>query len=540
MSTNVPGSSEPEFLGPDSPAAGTTKPPRGGTGRRTGIIAAAAVAVVAAVGAGAYGVVQLMAGGSSPATAVPADALGYVSLDLDPSASQKIEAVKILRKFPGLKKELNVGSRDALRKAVFDEIVKSGDCQGIDYAKDVEPWIGERVAVAAVPDAEEGALPLFVLQVGDQDKARAGVRKLEKCGAAEDQEPDRTGVAFVGDYMLLAETQKEADSMAKDAEASTLADDDAFTSAMDRAGDPGIISMYASKDAPDAIGKAQSKGQAGMPGMSGSELDQLHTMFQDFDGAAGVVRFSDGAIEAEFTGKGLPSNIGAVDGDGGPDVATLPGTTAAAFSLAFRDGWLKDYLDTMNEVLGGGQSLDEMLGQAEQQTGLQLPEDLETLLGDGISVSVDAGADLKKLTESPDPTQVPAGIRIKGDSAKITAIIDKLKKAAGPDGDMVKVASGDGIVAVGLDPEYVDQLTKRGALGDVEAFSDVVPEADRATSVLYVNFDAGDGWAEELADLVSSGDAEVKQNIAPLDALGVSAWQDDDQVQHALLRLTTD
>jgi hypothetical protein len=30
------------------------------------------------------------------------------------------------------------------------------------------------------------------------------------------------------------------------------------------------------------------------------------------------------------------------------------------------------------------------------------------------------------------------------------------------------------------------------------------------------------------------------QNIAPLDALGISGWQDDDQVQHSLLRLTTD
>ncbi len=540
MSMNVPGASEPEFLGPDSPAPDDTEPPRGGSGKRTGVVALAAVAVVAAVGAGAYGVVQLMSGGSSPATAVPADALGYVSLDLDPSASQKIEAVKIMRKFPGLRKQLDIGSRDDLRKAVFDEMVTSGDCKGLDYAKDVEPWIGDRVALAAVPDSEEVALPLVVLQVSDQDQARAGVRKLEQCGAAEDQEPDRTGLAFVGDYLLLAETQKEADSIAQDAEASALADDQAFTSAMDRAGDPGIISMYASKDAPGVISRAQAKGQAGMPGMSGAELDQLDAMFKDFQGAAGVVRFSGGAVEAEFTGKGLPSEVGAVQGEGGPDVATLPGTTAAAFSVAFRDGWLKGYLDTMNKVLGDGQSLEEMLGQAEQQTGLQLPEDLETLLGDGVSVSVDAGTDLKRLTESPDPTQVPAGIRIKGDPAQITPIIDKLRKAAGPDGDLVKVADGDGVVAVGLDPEYVDLLTKKGALGDVAAFSDVVPEADRATGVLYVNFDAGDGWAEQLADLVSGGNAEVRQNIAPLDALGVSAWEDGDKVQHALLRLTTD
>ena len=67
----------------------------------------------------------------------------------------------------------------------------------------------------------------------------------------------------------------------------------------------------------------------------------------------------------------------------------------------------------------------------------------------------------------------------------------------------------------------------------------MVPEADRATGSLYVNFDAGDGWAEQLADALSDGDAEARSNIAPLDALGVSGWSDGD-VEHGLLRLTTD
>ena len=53
-----------------------------------------------------------------------------------------------------------------------------------------------------------------------------------------------------------------------------------------------------------------------------------------------------------------------------------------------------------------------MYAEGERATGLELPEDIETLLGDGISVSVDASADLQALTESPDPSQVPAGIRI--------------------------------------------------------------------------------------------------------------------------------
>jgi hypothetical protein len=535
MSTNDPGHSEPEYVGSDTPAAAPAdsgEPPRG-RGKRTGLVAAAAVAVVAAVGVGAYGVVQLMSGGSSAATAVPADAIGYVSLDLDPSASQKIEAFKMLRKFPSIKKEL--GGRDDIRKAVFEEIRTEGGCKELDYAKDVEPWIGNRIAVAAVPDSKKGALPLVVLQVTDGDKAKAGAAKLIECGDDGDS-ADKTGFAITGDYLLITETQKQADAMAKDAEAASLDDSDEFTTAMDRVGDPGIVTMYASKDAPDAVTTAIRNESGG----DAADAGQVEKMFKDFDGAAGVVRFADGAVEAEFTAKGLPNSMGAVSGEAGPDAATLPSTTAAALSVAFRKGWLDDYLEQMSQMMGDDASLEDLYAQGEQATGLQLPEDIETLLGDGISVSVDASADIKELAESPDPTKVPAGIRIQGDPDKIVPIIDKLKKAAGPDADMVEVGTGDGVVSVGLSRDYVDTLLKKGDLGSEKAFQKAVPEADKASSVFFVNFDAGNGWAEELADLLSDGDPEVKQNIAPLDAVGISGWVDDDKVQHGLFKLSTD
>ncbi len=405
----------------------------------------------------------------------------------------------------------------------------------LDYAEDVEPWIGNRVAVAAVPDSKKGALPLVVLQVTDEAKAKAGAAKIAKCGDAEGE----GGFAFVGDYMLIAETQKQADAMAKDAEAAPLADSSEFTTAMDRVGDPGILTMFVSKDAP----RAMSNGlRSGMHMESGATTpsDEVEKMFKDFDGAAGVVRFADGAVEAEFTAKGLPDSFGAVGGDAGPGVTTLPSTTAAAFSVAFRKGWLDDYLAQMDEMMGDDASLEEMYAEGERATGLELPEDIETLLGDGISVSVDATADLQELTESPDPTKVPAGIRIAGDPDKIVPIIDKLKKLAGPDADMIEVGTGDGVVSVGLSRDYVEKLLTNGGLGSQQAFDDAVPDADKASSVFFVNFDAGNGWAEELADLLSDGDPEAKQNIAPLDALGVSGWVDEDNVQHGKFRLSTD
>jgi hypothetical protein len=306
---------------------------------------------------------------------------------------------------------------------------------------------------------------------------------------------------------------------------------------MARVGDPGIVTMYAAKEAPAALRRAQREHGDGM----GRDSDlpgparQLDAAVRDFEGAAGVVRFKDGAVEAEFSTKGLGTDIVA-GSPSGPRVADLPGTTAAALSVAFEEGWLDSYLDSV----GSGRSLDEELAQAERFTGLELPEDIETLLGDGLTVSLDSRADLAALRGSGDLTELPAGIRIKGDADRITAIIDKLKAAAGGEVDTVQVRSRDGIVAVGTDPAYLESLLEKGDLGDTEALASVLPEADGANSVLFVDFDAGDGWAERLADQLSEGDPEVSANVAPLDAFGVTSRQDGDGVQHGLLRLTTD
>ena len=531
---------QPEYLG--SAAADSPAGPGSRRGRRTAVLTAAVVATVAAVGAGAYGVLQVMSGGSSPASAVPADAVGYVSLDLDPSAAQKIEAIEIFRKFPALREQLDIGSRDDIRRAIFRELQKQGDCTSLSYGDDVAPWIGDRVALAGVPASKasrDPVLPLVALQVTDQDRAETGIRALQKCSGDDDE----VAFASVGDYLLISTTQAEVDAMAENAESAPLAEDEDFTAWTDRTGDAGIVTMYASKEAADVVVDLadQTDRDSGdlEPGSTGSTRgEQLSAALDDFEGAAGVIRFRDGAVEAEFAAKGVSKGVGGSDADRGPDVTTLPGTTAAVLSVALQDGWLDDSMAGLRSSFGDG--FDQGLAQAEQQTGLKLPEDVETLLGEGVSISVDSSADLEAIAQSPDPASIPAGVRIKGDAPRITAVIDKLKAAAGPQADVVVVRTRGDLVAVGTDKGYVESLLEKGDLGGSASFTEVVPEAGRASGVFFVDFDAGNGWAEKLADLASDGDPSVAANVKPLDALGVSSWVDGDAVQHAMLRLTTD
>ena len=535
---------EPEYLG-DTPSTPTER-----GGRKWPLLGIAAAGVVGVVGLGGWAAMSLMGGGSQPAEAVPANAIGFVSLDLDPSAAQKIEAVQILRKFPAIEKDLKVSSQDDLRRWVFEEMQKDGVCEDLDYAADVEPWIGDRLAVAGVPAERAGGdpTPLVALQVTDAEAAKAGIARLAECGEAGAD----FGVAISGDYALVSDSQAHADALAASVAEGTLADDADFQKWTERVGDPGILTMYAAPGALDHLVDMQAAMPDELSGMPGSPMNpmfpqpdraamdkQLEQMAEDFEGMAGVIRFEDGAVEAEFAGESTPEDLMTPDGRAG--VTELPESTALALGVSLREGWAQQYVDLLGQMMGAGGSVDQMLAQAEAMTGLELPEDIERLFGDGFALAVDR--DLDVAAASQDPAAVPAGIRVSGDPAEINAVVAKIKAAIGPQADVLVVEEGDGVVAFGLAADYVRELAGEVALGDQATFQDVVPEADNAGALLFLDFDAVEQWvAQGMEQSGQAGPAErrVQENIAPLRALGLSASVDDDGSERALLRLSTD
>ncbi len=566
---------EPEYLGPDTPPARTAddraddRADDGADGRRARsrwVVGAAALGLVGAA-AGGWAAAQLLGGGEIPATAVPAIAVGYVALDLDPTAAQKVEALRIAKKFPALAEQLDLGVRDDLRRWLFDERFAEVGC-GLDYDDDVAPWIGDRMALAAVPGDDGAVAPLLVAQVADRDAARDTVAAIDTCARAARESiggeeaggrpdgplPERsTGVAFVGDYVLVAEDQEDADAFAAAAQAAPLAEDPAFAEWMDAVGEPGVVTAYVAKDAPRLLTGTVSRmqedlvdelpgGLAGGPGGAtgsfgqapplGAMAEQSRELWKDFDGMAAVVRFADGALELEAVGRGLPGGVAAGTA---PTLSDLPASTAAAFTFSLTDGWFEDLADGLYGVFSAGETQEEFWAGMEAGTGLDLPEDVERLLGDGLSLSVDSSLDPEVAAPgSGQLPSVPVALRIAGDTAEIRTVLDRVLALAGPVADQVVVEETEGQVTVGTDRGYVDRVLTEGGLADEEAFSAVVPEADRATSALFVGFDTA-GWATRLA----GDDAEARANLEPLDALGISAWRDGD-LQRGLLRLTTD
>jgi hypothetical protein len=513
----------------------------------------AIVAGGAVVAGGAWAATSFFATGSQPAEALPDSTVAYFSVDLDPSGGQKIEAIKTLRKFPGFTDNVDLETDDDLRERLFEEITSSGECEGLDYAADVEPWLGSRAAMAAVDLGEDEPTAVGVVQTTDGGKAEDGLARLiETCGGdtagggAESEGEtgsDVGGWVVEGDWIVLAETKEIAQQVVDAADGSSLAADSSFAQWTGEAGDDGFMSMYVAKGVTKYAEDLAGMGMMGTMGVPGASTEteevpeELQQMINDFDGAAATVRFDDGAVEVEYAMSNYNKDLTRfVESEEGVEMlSALPEDTVAAFGFALEEGWAEGLLDYVKTLAPDeAASIDEQLAQFESETGLAFPEDVETLLGDGVTVSMGSGLDPDAVTNG-GPGEVPAGIRIKGDADEIQAVLDKISAQAGPEAaEFLQVTEGDGYAVLALQDDYRSALEGRGSLGDSATYSEVV-DADEAQSVMFVNFNADDDWLVRLTGEMP----EVSENLEPLAAFGFSSWVDD-EVVHGLMKVTTD
>lgn len=527
--SNLPpgGPGEPEYLDQSGGEPLDTSGGSGG-GRRTALVAGASVVALAAVGAGAWAAVSFFGAGDQPAEALPAGTLAYASIDLDPSGSQKIEAVRMLNKFPAFEEELGLDADDDIRRRLFEE----AGCEGMSYDDDIAPWVGTSFAVAAVDAGEEQPSPVAVVELSDATAAQDGLATLKKCA------DDDMGWAIDGSWALVAETDGIARQVADANDDGTLADDSDYQKWMGEVGDPGVVSMYASPDVGPLLSDLMEADLSAMDPMvdetAPGAAEQMTAVMADFGGAAGVVRFSDGGMEAEFAADlpdGYPMTMPV--GEGPLDVAdSLPADTAVAYGAALPDGWAQALIDGMEAYGFSEEEIESGLSELESETGLTLPQDLETLLGQQFVLALGSDFDLEEAFSSSDLSGIPLGIKVKGDPEGVNGVIDKLAQASGTPEMFETETSGDQ-VAWSLSPDYRSTLAEGGSLGDSAVYRGVVAESDRAASVMFVNFDAGD-WLTSLAE----ADPEAEENLEPLSAFGVSSWLEDG-TRHGVARLTT-
>lgn len=498
---NPPGPEATEILDLGEAPAGKSKKPL--------VIGAAAVVGVAALAtAGTMTAVALSNAGGSPAEAFPASTVAYVEIDL----TEAKDALPTLRKLPSIKKELGLEEGEDPREALFTEA-----CDDLDFATDVEPWIGYQAAAGAVPTDAEPVLA-FALQVTDESDAKTGLPKLAECGGSE-------SAWSVGDgWALIAETDGDLAAIEKAVATGTLADDADFNKWTGDVGGTGFITAYAAKELPDVIAEAAENGAfdeaegelaenpmgeiAPMPDPA-ALADTIRSAMKDFGGAAFTVRAEENAFELEAA-----SSMGeqAESTEAGTIAGTLPKDTTAVIAANPADGWLTTGLAGS----GAEDQLTQMLGMA--------PGDLERLLGDSFALA--AG----EISPSA-PESLEIGIKLAGaDSADVEKFVGDLTAGFGAEG-IVSVDSEGEVTSVGMG-DYGKDLLADGGLAQTDKFKNAVPNAEDASGVIYVDFDG-------LDDVVTAEAPEVADDIEALGQLGFSAYLDGD-TSRALARITVD
>src|SRR5215207_5049486 len=131
-------------------------------------VVSAATLLAAAVGAAGCGSTS-GAGDTDPASLVPAAAPIYVEALARPGDAQGGDAQAALRKVLGTS---DPGAR------LVELIDRAGREHGVTWARDIDPWLGERVGAAMLSVGGEHDDGVVVAASTDDDKARDALAKL--------------------------------------------------------------------------------------------------------------------------------------------------------------------------------------------------------------------------------------------------------------------------------------------------------------------------------------------------------------------------
>ncbi|NJP92173.1 DUF3352 domain-containing protein [Nonomuraea sp. FMUSA5-5] len=470
-------------------------------GRKGWVIAIAAALAVVLLGGGAvWAVGTFGGGGTQPNDVLPANSIAYARLDLDPAANQKLALFQLARKFTVTKDSF---SGEDPRKALFDLINEQDADSKLDFAKDVDPWLGSRVGFAAVPSGKEEPDFAVAVQVKDQEAAKAGIAKL--------MDGDKYGLAFREDYALLSSTQALADKYAKTE--GSLSDNAEFSEDMGAVGEQGVLSFWAD------MGGLMELAKKTIPADQQAAVDQVKDAR-----FAGALRFDSAYVELAGVVRGAKGMT--PQGDlPKANLGTLPASTAGALSISGLDQVVtKQWAEIEKQATAAGSTqISQMLQQAKTQFGLELPGDLATVFGKNLTIAVDG--------EGLDSDQIKGGVRVMTDPAKAQAVIDKVQAALtqqGATAPQIAKVSGDGVFTVATTDEYAKKLAAEGTLGDSETFQTAIPNAADVNYALFVDLDK----VEKL--YLASMDGDDKANLQVLRAVGLSGTQTDTEATFSL------
>jgi hypothetical protein len=410
--------------------------------RNTLAIVLSIVAVLAVIiGGVAYvGYHKLASTGSQPDAWAPANSVAYLKLDLDPAASEKVAALQFEQKFPNAPHVTSADQlKDALLQAAFsDQQAKQPHASPINYADDVKPWLGDRIALAVYSDASGNAQIVGIVQVKDAVKAKAGLAKIVQADGST------AGYSVLGEYAVVGASQTAVDKAVAAAKASNITASASYANDVATLKGDRILTAWADLSALGTLAQKATAGMSsgllrggfsalsgvsGLGGMSGlGSINGLSSIGTATPGAVAKGRLVAGlrlqSGYAELEGRVLGSDVSAYhNGQAGALLGQLPSGSIAGVSISGLGSIITKEIAALEASPLMAGTLSTKLTTAGTQLGITIPGDIVNLLGDNVAAGLDAvpadgQASSAKFTAITQPTDTAKGLQT---AQKLTA-----------------------------------------------------------------------------------------------------------------------
>ncbi|MCX6433328.1 MAG: hypothetical protein NTX29_11235 [Actinobacteria bacterium] len=447
------GVTEPVALTAPAPASRTRWPI---------IVGAVVVGAVVLAGAAVAAFVLLSGRGPQPEAAMPADTIAFVKLDLDPSAGQKVNALRFLR--DNLPSDMGFSVDPDSADPIGDALTSSGAFDGAEFTwQDIDSWAGDRAAVAAVPTSSGDVAPVFIVRVDDETAMTSFFTSYA---------PDAAYAMVREGYAVIAESQEQVDAVT--GAKSWLADSASFQADMSQLGGGQIVVGWADVAASQAA-------QQSIDELAGTDLPSTEDFSLTGRVAMGL------AVEPDVLELLTVASDFAVNGDTPPwmspsaDLGSLPADVVAAVT--------------------------DLAEQVDAETGLGVDDVIRVLSSTMTAFAVEGSGGFE------NPPLI--GVRLAQTDTTTPSDVGSLLEAGGMV-DAVRVADGagaDGTSYVELSSSDQDDPFARaggGTLSDLPSFDKVI--VDDAAIAAFVNmssvwkyFEAQSPDMETYPDITAAG-----------------------------------
>lgn len=323
---------------------------------------------------------------AAPASVMPPSTIVYVEAIVRPQGGQRDAAEALLERVAG-------------RDDVIDLLVRAIEAEAgsLSYEDDIEPWLGDRIAVGLVGFVPEPEI-MVAAAVRDREAAEALLETetdygLQTYRGVQYRIEDDAPVGLIGDLLVFGQSQSAFEAAVDAAKGNALADDPEFDRKEGELPDDRIGLLYGdlAEIAPllEAIPEARP----------------FVGLVEELSPAASAVIAREDALVLESGGPSEPDEL-TIFGLGGPTdlLDEAPGNAARAFGQPA-------LAEIGRAVLGALPGAEQTV---RRTTGINLERDLFSWLGDGMYFDRSPDPNDSRLAvilEAHDPREARAGIR---------------------------------------------------------------------------------------------------------------------------------